>query len=73
MKILFNKGHCSMFQLFYRLRQMFHVGEKNIPENSHKVDVQHPADEKNIMSGFHQDQFVGVHSGVIEDKVLLSS
>jgi len=21
---------------------MFHVGEKNIPENSHKVDVQHP-------------------------------
>ena len=64
-----------MFQLFYRVRQMFHVGEKNIPKNSHKVDVQHPADEKriDIMSGFHRDQFVGVHCGVIEDKVLLSS
>ena len=62
-----------MFQLFYRLRQMFHVGEKNIPENSHKVDVQHPADEKRHYVRISPSQFVGVHTGVIEDKVLLSS
>ena len=52
---------------------MFHVGEKNVPENSHKVDVQHPADEKRHYVRISPSQFVGVHTGVIEDKVLLSS
>merc|ERR1719225_565673 len=51
MKLWLNRGHYPMFQLFFRLRQMFHVGEKNIPENSHKVDVQHPESSRDKKEG----------------------
>ena len=37
-------------QLIQRMRPMFNVGEKNVPENSDKVHIKHPGDDFNQCS-----------------------